>query len=271
MITKKLDNFDLSQIADSGQCFRMLPSGGGTKEYRLIARSRVLTVRRAGEGLFEFDCDESDFDNIWSDYFDLKTDYGAYIASIPESDAYLNAAARFGSGIRILRQDPFETLITFIISQRKNIQSIRSCVENLCKAAGSPLQDGLYDFPTPEKLFFLEPEKLSSCSLGYRDKYVRRACEAVYRGEVDLEHMASLSDEELFSSLTSIYGVGKKVASCIMLFAYHRIAAFPIDVWIQRVLDDHYEGSFPLSAYPGYAGIMQQYLFFYERSRAGKI
>ena len=264
MITKELINFELKTIADSGQCFRMESEDANT--YRIIALNSILRVKDNLDGSFSFYTTEKDFKNIWEDYFDLKTDYSKYIEAIPSSDGFLTEAARYGKGIRILRQEPFETLITFIISQRKNIPAIKKCVEELSRRFGEKIDGIFHAFPTPEALFNAPTDELASCSLGYRMEYVRRAAEAVYRGEVDLSDLCKLDDEALFDALLSFHGVGKKVANCVMLFAYHRIAAFPVDVWIERVINEKYSGSFPLEKYEGFAGIIQQYLFYYGRS-----
>ncbi len=235
--------------------------------YRVIAHGRVLRITAGPGDSFAFDTDEEEFKNLWEDYFDLKTDYSEYIRAIPASDEFLTAAAHYGEGIRILRQEPFETLITFIISQRKNIPAIKKCVEELSLRFGERIADDFHAFPTPEALFHASAEELGECHLGYRTEYVRRAAETVYQGEVNLLELCKLSDDELFDSLLSFHGVGKKVANCVMLFAYHRIAAFPIDVWIERVINEKYSGSFPVENYEGFAGVIQQYMFYYGRTQ----
>ena len=264
-MTKKIKNFDLKQIAESGQCFRMKMTD--ESHAVVIAKDRVLEIRQTGGDTFEFDCSEAEFNDIWVSYFDLDTDYGAFIAGIPKEDEFLLKAARKSAGIRILRQDPFEMLISFIISQRKSIPAIRTSVERLCRLCGNEIRDGFYSFPEPKALSQLSEVDLSSCALGYRTEYVREAASSVYRGDTDPEKLAKLSDDELFEALTALKGVGKKVANCVMLFGFHRIGAFPVDVWMQRVMDEHYGGRFPVERYEGFAGVMQQYLFFYRRNQ----
>lgn len=265
MIRKNLRNFDLAQIADSGQCFRMKMTD--SEHAVVVAHGRILELRHISDNEFEFDCSDEDFKNIWNDYFDLDTDYSRFIAAIPADDTFLTEAAAFGSGIRILQQDPFETLITFIISQRKNIPAIKASVEKLAYLCGDEIADGIYAFPSPKAIADLSDEDLKRCSLGYRAEYVRRAASLVYHGDVVLSDLCKLSDSELFDVLMTFYGVGKKVANCVLLFAYHRIGSFPVDVWIQRVTDEKYAGCFPLDLYKGFAGVIQQYMFFYGRSR----
>ncbi len=232
---------------------------------RVIAHGKVLYLTDEGNGDISLSCTEKEYRDIWHGYFDLGSDYEGYIKAIDPYDSCLKKAASFGSGIRILRQEPFETLISFIISQRKNIPAIQSSVEKLCRICGDRIKDDEFAFPSPEAIASLSERELTECSLGYRAPYVREAARRISMGEKNLEALGSLSDEELFDELVSFYGVGKKVANCVMLFAYHRIGAFPVDVWIKRIEDEHYNGHFPVEKYPGFAGIMQQYMFFYAR------
>ena len=162
-------------------------------------------------------------------------------------------------------------LISFIISQRKNIPAIKASIEKICALAGDVIAEDkegspIYSFPTPERLAALSMDELSSCSLGYRDKYVHQAALDVASGALDLESLSALDDDALLQELLKLYGVGVKVANCEILFGYHRLNAFPKDVWINRVLDLRYPGGFPFDKYAPYNGIMQQYLFFYSRN-----
>ena len=169
------DDFDLSKIADSGQCFRFNAVADG---YSATALDKNLFIKSLGSGEYELDCSKDEFDGFWKGYFDLNLDYRSLRKRISkEEDEYLFAAAEFGKGIRILRQDPWEMLISFIISQRKNIPAIKASIEKLCVMAGDVIKedaDGnpIYSFPTPERLATLSLEQLSSCSLGYRDKAI---------------------------------------------------------------------------------------------------
>ncbi len=252
-----MDNLDIRQIAESGQIFRFNEVGEG--RYELLAGDRRLDIDTRRPFTVP--------DGFWSSYFDLETDYSRFINAIPESDEFLTAAARYGSGMRILRQDPWEMLISFIISQRKSIPAIKTSVEKLCERFGTRM-DGYYAFPTPQQLERAEIDELFDCSLGYRAPYVYECARRVASGEYDLKAWEKLDDEELRARLMSIRGVGIKVANCVMLFGYHRIGAFPVDVWIQRVVDEHYGGHFPLELYEGFAGVIQQYMFFYGRNAA---
>ena len=270
MFRYDVNSLDIKKIADSGQTFRMTPDPqksleAGSDVYRCIAQDRVCF---AGGGRVWYRCAEEDCsenDAFWRAYFDLDTDYEGLIDSIDPDDAYLTAAAEFGRGIRILRQDPWEMLITFIISQRRSIPSIKTCVEALCRRWGRQIGDGLYAFPTPEELAAAPLDELACCSLGYRTEYVYLAAQGVRSGTVDLERMKDMSDRDLLAALTSLRGVGPKVANCVSLFGFYRIGAFPVDVWIDRVLKEHYPFGFPFERYDGFAGVLQQYMFFAAR------
>ena len=254
-----MDYINIQQIADSGQIFRF--NFAGDDKWELIAGDKYWLIDTSKEIVFP--------DKFWEHYFDMETDYGKFIKAIPKSDKYLTNAAMASSGIRILNQDPWEMLISFIISQRKSIPAIKTSIEKLCTKFGTilPKTGGyFYAFPTPEQLSKASLDDLQECSLGYRAPYVYEAAQKVARGDYDLAGWRHLPDEELRAALMSIKGVGIKVANCVMLFGYHRIGAFPVDVWIQRIMDTYYEGRFPVEKYPGYAGVMQQYMFFYERT-----
>jgi len=249
------DDFDLYKITYSGQCFR--PKQLSDNSYKFITQNSELIITELGDNEYDITCDLNTWNTVWRDYFDLDLCYKDIRESIPDSDTYLKNAAAIGKGIRILKQDKFEMLISFIISQRKSIPAIKSSVEKLCSLYG---KDGF--FPTPKALMSASSSELSSCGLGYRVPYIEAAARKVALGEIDLEALDCLSDEELFDALKSFYGVGDKVANCVALFAYHRINRAPIDTWINKVIDSEYNGINPFPSYTGNAGIMQQYMFY---------
>ena len=265
MIVPKHPHLNLAAIADSGQCFRWQKRGDG---YVIPALNRVLRVTERADGALEMDCAEEEFNRLWREYFDLDTDYGAMTALLPANDAYLRAAAEYGQGIRILKQDPWETLVSFLISQRKNIPAIRQAVEKLCLTVGRVIDEDeeglLYAFPSPAELLRLGEDGLRACSLGYRTPYVLRAAE-VFSGETDLNGLQNLGDEALLQALCALSGVGPKIAQCVMLFGFHRLNAFPVDVWIQRVAEKRYPGGLRPERFAPFAGVMQQYMYVYER------
>lgn len=269
MPERAIANFDPVQIARSGQCFRFEELPGGV--VRLTALGARLTVRPAGEGRFAFSCGEREFEARWHDYFDLGTDYAAIGARIPESDAFLCAAFASGSGLRILRQEPWETLASFIVSQNNNIPRIRASVEQLCERFGERREDGegaFCCFPKPEALAGAGEDALRACGLGYRAAYLSGVSRMAAEGRLNLGAMSALNDEELRQRLCALPGVGPKVAQCAMLFGFHRLAAFPVDTWIRRSLQAHYPQGFPLERYADCGGVIQQYMFCYERKTA---
>lgn len=220
---------------------------------------------------YEFSCSKDEYESFWKSYFDLDTDYTKFINSIDKEDEYLTKAAQYGYGMRILRQDPFETLISFIISQRKNIPAIKASVEKLSRAFGHDI-GGDYSFPSVKELSMADFLELSKCSLGYRASYIFKTVEMINTGKFDLDKLKSdqLTSEELTSRLMALPGVGIKVANCTSLFGFHRLEAFPRDVWIKRIEDKYYNGHFDEDRYPGFAGVLQQYMFYYERTKTLK-
>ena len=265
MIYKDLNHFDILQICQSGQCFRMEQKAEGL--FSVIAGNRYLEVGQSGNQV-SFDCSEEDFEGFWKHYFDLDTDYGAYISQVDPKDLYLNQAVAKGLGIRILKQDLWETTVSFLISQQNNIVRIRRCIDNICRAYGekriSAGGEEYYAFPLPEALADLEENALMECNLGYRSKYVVRAAKSVVKGELDLEAIALMPYGEAKEALLNIFGVGKKVADCICLFSLHQLEAFPEDTHIRQALQKHYEKGFPFDKYQAFSGVLQQYIFYHE-------
>ena len=278
MVTAKIDFLDLLKVADSGQAFRIRVIDDAHVE--LVAFGRYLQIADLGKDTFAFSCDEIEFEDIWKPYLDLGRDYGKIVRSIDKNDEYLMAAAKFGKGIRILKQDIFETTISYIISQRRSIPSITTSVERISKLCGkkikapklespfvAPLEKEYYAFPTPEELNKLPYKELENTGVGYRAPYIARAAEEFCSGKLDPDALSALSDDALYKALTAMYGVGTKVANCVMLFAFARTGRFPVDVWIQRIEDRYYNGHFDCTPYPDTAGIMQQFMFYYERRK----
>lgn len=285
-----IDCLDLKQIADSGQCFRMLPSPAGG--YTIVSRSRLLRVSQEGNRV-NFDCPQEDL-SAWLTYFDCATDYAAILASVDPDDNYLKAAAAAGRGIRILRQDPWEMIITFVISQQKTIPCIRRLVEDISRRWGQKIGDGdeknfaVYSFPTPKELARASLEELLDLKLGYRAKYIHRLSQDAAAGILDLKKLETLEYGQAMEYLTGFYGIGKKVANCVCLFGLHHIEAFPVDTWIEKILLREYFSAKKyrrtpknrlydtiladhFGKYGGYAGVLQQYIFYYERLNQHKI
>ncbi len=267
MVRKQIDNFSLEQICLSGQCFRMKQEDGEENRYSLIAGDKYLEIEQQGN-VCRFYCDEETFEHFWKDYFDLEREYADCIGRINPRDTYLADAASFGAGIRILRQDLWEMIVTFLISQQNNIVRIRRCIQNICEAYGEERTDGrgrlYYGFPKPEALARLDEDALKACNLGYRSKYVVRAARSVVSGEIDLEAVRRMSYKKAREELLKLFGVGEKVADCICLFALHHLQAFPMDTHMIQALNAHYKRGFPNRRYKDIKGIMQQYIFYFE-------
>lgn len=281
MVTITKDYFSIRQICESGQCFRLerlSSEGEETREqrdyrvekrerYALTALGKYLELEQKGNRIF-FDCAQEEFDGLWKNYFDLEEDYGKIISSIDEEDAYLLKAAACGSGIRILRQDLWEMIVSFIISQQNNIKRIRKCISLLCRKYGEEGRTDsgkiYYHFPGAEKLAAAKPEDLYACNLGYRSRYVHETAVSVATGEVDLQALKAMDYRAAKAELMKLRGVGIKVAECICLFALHKTEAFPVDTHISKVLAAQYPSGFPSERYQGYEGTLQQYIFYYD-------
>jgi N-glycosylase/DNA lyase len=240
--------------------------------YSLVAFDRYIELRQIDEDKIEVSCEMEEFDTIWREYFDMTYDYKRVVTSLLEGeDEFLRNAATFGRGLRILRQDFFEMLITFIISQRKNIPAIKKSVELLCEKFGekkyvsSNPKKVYYTFPTPESLANASLIDLRATGLGYRDEYIKNTSRAIADKEFDVNVMKQAGYEEAVKQLLNLSGVGIKVANCVALYGLHHIEAFPIDVWIDRILKEIYNNDFNQQIYEGYAGVVQQYMFYYIR------
>ncbi|WP_130868530.1 DNA-3-methyladenine glycosylase family protein [Intestinimonas massiliensis (ex Afouda et al. 2020)] len=265
------DLFDLNKIISSGQCFRAVARPDGT--CRFVTGEQVLYIRKVSEENYEVSCGRDAWASVWSPYFDLGRDYRTISAQIPRKDSFLSRAAQAGAGIRILRQDPWETLVTFIISQRKSIPAIRWVVEMLSQRYGTPIrtsEETLYAFPTARQLENVCEADYITCKAGYRAPYLCDAVRQVLSGCLDLSGISALSDCELIEALKGVRGVGVKVANCVALFAYGRTACAPVDTWIKKIIQREYRGRDPFGRYGPVAGIMQQYFFYYAQSHKGE-
>ena len=253
-------NLDLAQTLDCGQSFRWIETPKG---FFGVAFNKAVTMRLENSDLYIDGADENDFENIWRKYLDLDLDYGKIREDISLIHPVLKEACTYAPGIRILQQEPWEALCTFIISQNNNIKRIKGIVERLCENFGEKAGN-FYTFPTAEKLSTLQPDDLSVIRAGFRNKYLIDGAVKVANGQVDLEKCRTLPYEEARVELQKIKGVGVKVADCTLLFGLHRIEAFPVDVWMKRALENLFPDMTPNDFGP-YAGIAQQYIFHYSR------
>lgn len=279
MYSIEVKDMDLGQIAESGQCFRMNYIGQGA--YSIVAFGRYVEVSQHLNTVI-FSCDKEEYEEIWKEYFDIDTDYSK-IKEDAKSDEFLSAAIQYGSGIRILKQDLWEMLITFIISQRKSIPNIKKCVETLCYRYGNPISGesftdkpiNEYAFPTAERLSTVSIEELRDCGLGYRDVYVSEAAkwfvknmsltnDKKYAYKNDITYLSVYPYAKTI--FTQITGVGNKIVNCVCLFALHQLEACPIDTHMQQIIDNVYKGIMPEWMISDKAGILQQYAFYYKKN-----
>lgn len=264
------DDFDLEKIASCGQCFRAKSFDGGL--YRFISGDHVIYIKKMEDNQYSVSCTDKEWRDIWTSYFDLERSYKDLYFEEREKHDYIRKAMDCGRGIRILRQDPWEMLVTFIISQRKSIPAISKSVETLAEKYGHPIKtehEILYSFPTPEEMAGATEDELQGCGLGYRVPYICDAIQKVSSGALNLSALADCSDEELFEGLQTVHGIGKKVANCICLFGYGRVARVPVDVWISRAVEDC-GGEDPFTRFENNAGIIQQFVFYYMINGKGK-
>lgn len=252
--------FDLGLCLDCGQAFRWVKK---EERWHGVAFGKALTVEQKEGKLIFYNCTEDDFEKIWKPYFDLDCDYEKIVTSY--DDEYLKAAVSEYSGIRILRQEPWEALCSFIISQNNNIPRIKGIIERLCDAFGEG-DEGSKSFPSAERLAALSVEDLAPLRSGFRAKYIIDAAQKVTEGSVDFSKIESMPIEFGREELQKIKGVGAKVAECTLLYGFHKTEAFPVDVWVKRIMAEMYPAGLP-ECTKGTEGIAQQYLFHWRRMR----
>lgn len=269
-----VEHFHAGHTFLCGQCFRFDEEEDGS--FTGVAHGRVINIKAEGTTLQIRNCTEEDFHNIWEKFLGLDTDYGAIKKSL-SGEEHIDKAMEFGWGIRLLNQEPFECLISFVISTQNQIPRIKKIIKKLCELFGEKITfegKDYYTFPDCNKLASLTEEDLSPINAGYRTAYILDAAKKVASGEIDLEKIYALPTDKAKSELMKIKGVGPKVADCTMLFSLQKGDAFPIDVWVQRIVRQLYLGenaslkeisAFAVERFGTNSGIAQQYLFFYAR------
>lgn len=257
-----IKGFALRDTLMCGQSFRWVENSDGS--FTGTAFKKTVTVKIENDDFKIIGTTQEDFEDIWRGYFDLDTDYEKIREDLSKLHPVLAEAAKFAPGIRILRQEPFEALISFIISQNNNIKRIEGIVKRLCENFGEKNEAGEYAFPTAETLAVLSPEELSPIRAGFRHRYIIDAAKKVFSGEVNLEGCREKSFEEAKKELMTIVGVGEKVADCVLLYGLHKVNAFPMDVWMKRAMKKLFPDVNPES-FGEYAGVAQQYIFHYSR------
>lgn len=262
VVISNISDFDLEETFNCGQCFRWNKISDNC--FVGIAFGKILKIHSCNNTISFEDISVSDYNNIWHDYFDLNTDYNKIKNSISKIHPTLKLASAYAPGIRILKQDPWEALCSFIISQNNNIPRIKGIVERLCSCFGDEIKPGFFSFPSYHIIANLSKNDLAPLKCGFRDVYIIDAAQKVSSGEIDFEQIKELPIDIARKELMKIKGVGPKVAECTLLYGLHRLDAFPIDVWMSRALKTFFPDK-PVSFFGEYAGIAQQYIFHYTR------
>jgi N-glycosylase/DNA lyase len=276
LLLEDVQHFDAKHIFECGQCFRWKKQADDS--YTGVAYGRVLNVKSdydKGTVILK-NTNREDFEKIWFDYFDLGRDYGSIKQELSK-DEVLKGAIEYGRGIRILNQEPWELVISFIISANNNIPRISKSIDILSQMFGRELSydnKTYYSFPEVERLSQAALEQIEQCKAGFRCKYIYQSSKMIANGEVDLEAAAKMNTEEARKELLKLPGVGPKVADCIMLFSLQKHDAYPVDVWVKRVTEHFYIHQdvsmkriqdFAREKFGSLAGFAQQYLFYFAR------
>ena len=242
IIIKKNNDFELKDIFECGQCFRW--NKNDDDSYTGVIKNGVLNVKINGENIIFKGILNENIKDIVTDYFDLNRDYSSIKKSLAKIDIYMKESIEYGSGIRILNQDLWETIISFIISANNNIPRIKGIIERLSKKYGTKINwnnEEYYLFPTPNQLKDVTVEDFRKLGLGFRDIRLFETTHMVLNNEIDLSKLHLLDTTSARAELLNLSGVGPKVADCILLFStLKRFDIFPIDVWVRRVMNDLY-------------------------------
>lgn len=279
IIIKNIKDFEPKHIFECGQAFRWHVEED--KSYTTIAYGKVINVKKEDNDIILSNTNLQDFNNVWYHYFDLGRDYDEIKKELSK-DPILAEAIEFGDGIRILNQEPFEMVISFITSANNQIPRIKKSIELMSKHYGEKIQTReyfsdmeYYSFPTAQSLSKARPEDLKEiCKVGFRGERIVETAKIIARGELDLNSIYDLNRDKGKELLMTLPGVGPKVSDCILLFAFNKDEAFPVDVWVKRVMEYFYLkedtnvkliGSHGARIFGNLAGFAQQYLFYYAR------
>lgn len=263
-----VSHFDLAQTLDCGQAFRwgvIEANADDAVGYTGIAYNRRLNLTFVDGVLTLHETSLEEFEAVWKEYFDFTRSYGDLRVNLSRDCAHLSRAMEFSPGLRLMRQDVWEILVSFILSQNSNIPRIKKMISALCENFGERLSCGGYAFPAAEALAILSPKDLNNIKSGYRAAYIIDAARRTAEGSFDIRELQKLESDEVHEALLKIHGVGPKVAECVLLFGFGRIERFPLDVWMKRVMAGFYPQGFPPQLQP-YSGIAQQFLFHYART-----
>ncbi len=260
VILENVSCFNIALCLDCGQAFRWSQNENG--EWEGVASGKYLRIKQEGDTVTLFNTTEEDFYSLWNTYFDLERDYKGIISTY--TDESLKTACAEYEGIRILKQDEWEAICSFIISANNNIPRIKGIIERFCREFGEKAGEG-YSFPTPERIAKLTVEDLAPIRAGFRAKYIIDAAQKISSGQVDIAKVKNLPFDEAKAELLKIKGVGEKVAQCALLYGFGRMEAFPVDVWVKRIVAELYPEGLP-ECIKGTEGIAQQYLFHWRRN-----
>ncbi len=261
IVLENIRCLDLDLTLDCGQAFRWEKQEDGS--WSGVVKGVFLNISKTDDTVLLKNTTKENFENIWLDYFDFNKDY-VKICDTLKQDSLLAPTVDEYYGIRILNQDSWEALCSFVISQQNNIKRIKGIISRLCKAYGDEVRNGFYSFPSAEKLSSLTVADFEELGMGYRAKYLEKLSKDVADGKIDLEKIKALTLDEARKELLNIYGVGIKVANCALLFGFGFYDAFPVDVWMKRVME-YYPDGLP-ECFDGIGGIAQQYLFHWARN-----
>lgn len=273
-----IKDFEPKHIFECGQAFRWRKEDDDS--YTAIHMGKIVNVKKKNENIIFSNTNEEDFQNIWQDYFDLQTDYSE-IKSELSKDPILEEAIKFGEGIRILNQEPYETTISFIISANNQIPRIKKSIELISENYGEFIGEykgtKYYSFPQPEILANVDESELEEkCKVGYRGKYIVNTSKMIYNKEVNLDKLYNMPTKDAKEILMTLPGVGPKVSDCILLFSLNKNDAFPVDVWVKRVMEHFYLkedtslkniSKYAEDKFGNLGGYAQQYLFYYAREQ----
>ena len=279
-VLQRCSSFEPKHIFECGQCFRWNPEADGS--YTGVLSNNVINVKKDKDKIIFIGTCEKDIKNTCCEYFDLNYDYEKMKEELSKTDEYLRESINYGYGIRILNQDLWETIISFIISANNNIPRIKGIIERISKEYGKEIvwnNKSYYTFPNPEELAIASVQDLRRLGLGFRDVRIYETTRMVMSREIDLNGLQKINDvNHLREKLLLIPGVGPKVADCIMLFALRKRDVFPIDVWVRRVMNELYIRNkdenkvdrreieqLAKEKYGNFAGLAQQYLFYWKR------
>ena len=258
----KSNSFDLRQTLDCGQAFRFSLCDDGV--WRGVVKSKILEIYKDNNKIVLKNVTKKEFYDYFYKYFSFDVDYSG-IKQTLFADETLKKAIELSPGIRILKQEKFETVCSFIFSQNNNIPRIKGIISRFCENFGEKIADEYYSFPTAEKIADLSACDLAPIRAGFRAKYIIDAARKIASGEVDLESLETCNIDSARENLMKIKGVGPKVSECILLFSCKRFECFPMDVWMKKVMTSLYPNGLP-ECTKGVEGIAQQYLFDYART-----